>query len=556
MAETTTETRDIHTPEVLPQGVPDEPQPAEQSKRPVGRPRNDGQPAGSATKNGKPAQGPLAGEDGGEYTDFFAALKVFPKADWDEQLMMYLYRTHPLIDLGRKGQGEWKIERYTSPIDSQQVLEAHGSGGYKILLVRWSPLTRQTTLLRTHYFTLLNMNFPPKVPFGSWLDKPENKEWLWAKPVLERQVVGGAAQGTSTDGDLFRAAVAAVKELRPDVSHEDQTTLTKLVLETMKDANKQMMERANPSNTLELVNTIVTAISGNKGGAESSVMQLVTTQLSTMSAELAAERAFNRELLKTMAAPKPGEEKKSFKSEVTELADVMSTLGFQRGGKSTDWGEAAVEIGKEVLKSLTVLGTAIITKKPAQPTAPNNARPSAAASTIVDARAELASPAPAAPAEQAPEEAMNTIQQLSNQFGGLFDTAAPFLVDQFVKGFSGMEFREWFKETYGTFTYNAMRGMDPRTIADVIELRKTQAPEHVSGLLQQLQPAEELLNFITEFLSDAPVDEDEEPAAPEPQAIPPRPTPITKKKGPQRTEQSEPPTAAQPFVDPNSHQEF
>jgi len=121
-----------------------------------------------------------------------------------------------------------------------------------------------------------------------------------------------------------------------------------------------------------------------------------------------------------------------------------------------------------------------------------------------------------------------------------------------------MEFREWFKETYGTFTYNAMRGMDPRTIHDVIELRKIQAPEHVSGLLQQLQPPEQLLSFITEFLSDAPVDEEEdEPAAPEPQAIPQRPTPITKKKGPQRTEPAQPPpAAAQPFVDPNSHQEF
>jgi hypothetical protein len=395
---------------------------------------------------------------------------------------------------------------------------------------------------------MLNMNYPPKVPYGSWIDRAENKDWEWAKPALEKQLTGGN-QGSSQEGNLFKAAVAAVKELRPDVSNEDQTTLTKLVIETMKDANKQMLERANPSNTLELVTTIVNAIGGNKADGESSVMRLVTAQLASMSTELAAERAFNREMLKAMAAPATGE-KKSFKSEVAEMAELMGTLGFQRGGKSTDWGEAAVEIGKEVLKSLTVLGAAIISKKPAQPSAPNNARP-AAASTIVDARPELPSPAPAE-TQQPQEEAMNTIQQLSNQFGGLFDTAAPFLVDQFVKGFSGMEFREWFKETYGTFTYNAMRGMDPRTIHDVIALRKVQAPEHVAGLLQQLQPTEELLTFITEFLSDAPVDDEEPELEPEPA---PAPTPISKKKGPQRTEQPPPPAAA-PFQDPNSHQEF
>ena len=222
-----------------------------------------------------------------------------------------------------------------------------------------------------------------------------------------------------------------MKELRPDVSNEDQTTLTKLVIETMKDANRQMLERADPSNTLQLVNTVVNAVAGKGSGESSAILTLVTAQLSSLREELAAERAFGRELLTKLTAPTG--EKKSLKSEVTELAETMSALGYQRGGGKggTDWGEAAVEIGKEVLKSLTALGTAIITKKPAQPNATQNQRP---APTIIEQPREIAGQAPAAPpAETAapPEEAMNTIQTLSNQFGGLFDTAAPFLVDQF-----------------------------------------------------------------------------------------------------------------------------
>lgn len=102
------------------------------------------------------------------------------------------------------------------------------------------------------------------------------------------------------------------------------------------------------------------------------------------------------------------------------------------------------------------------------------------------------------------------VQQISNQFGGLFDAATPFLVDHFTKGFSGMEFREWFVETYGTYTYNAIRGMSKETIAAVIELRKVQAPPHVAELLQQMQPPDRVLAFVEEFLSNLPADNEDD----------------------------------------------
>ena len=104
----------------------------------------------------------------------------------------------------------------------------------------------------------------------------------------------------------------------------------------------------------------------------------------------------------------------------------------------------------------------------------------------------------------------DAIQKISNQYGGLFDMAAPFLVDHFKKGFSGMEFREWFRETYGTFTYDGIRQMSKEALIDVIELRKTQAPQHVAEQLVQLAPPEHVAEFVEEFLSDRPVDEVEE----------------------------------------------
>ena len=127
------------------------------------------------------------------------------------------------------------------------------------------------------------------------------------------------------------------------------------------------------------------------------------------------------------------------------------------------------------------------------------------------------------------------IQKISDQFGALFDMAAPFLVDHFKKGFSGMEFRQWFTETYGTYTYDSIRAMSKETIIGVIELRKMQAPQHVAEQLVQLQPPEDVAEFVEEFLSNRPVDEEDEPA-------PPAPTPAAAASLPAKN-----PTSAEEF---------
>ena len=104
------------------------------------------------------------------------------------------------------------------------------------------------------------------------------------------------------------------------------------------------------------------------------------------------------------------------------------------------------------------------------------------------------------------------IANISAQFAQLFDGAAPFLVDHFRKNWSGMEFREWFLDTYGRMGLNAVRAMSKETLIGVLEHRRVNGPPHVQDLLCELNPPEKVAQFVDEFLSDRPIPEnDDEP---------------------------------------------
>ncbi len=485
---------------------------AKSDKRPVGRPRK--YPPAEAP----PANGAASVSD----QDFFNTVRSFPKSDWEERKFMYLYRTGPQINLGRKG--EWNIERYSRAVDTEDIMQSHGSGSYKIMLVEWEPETNQTRLLRTHYFTIMNMNYPPKVPMGTWIDKAENAEWLWAKPYLEaemRKAIPGAPP-TDASAAMFNAAVSAVEKLRPNQNAEEQMSLAQLVIQTMQTNQEQMLAANNPAQFMGVVDKIIAAVSP-KTDTPNAIVALVTGQLEGLRTELAAERAFARDLL-TKLTEKPNQSR-SLKDEIVELKEITDTLGLGKknsGSAGTDWGSVARDVGMEVVKTLGVIASVIATKtgQPQPARRPISLRPEITAHT--DAAPTKSNPAPAHHEEETTvSEQDKQIAAISAQFGGLFDAAAPFLVDQFTKGFSGMEFREWFTETYGTYTYSAMKAMSPQTIAAVIELRKRDAPPNIQEQLEQLRPPDKVMTFIQEFLSDAPVDEDEdEPAAPEPTPAP------------------------------------
>ena len=432
--------------------------------------------------------------------DFFALLKTFPAEDWTERKFMYLYRTAPLTDRRATGQ-DLNLMKYMKPIDSHDIMLEFGSGGYKLLLDEYDPGTQKTRVLRTHYFKIFNIDHPPRIPYGEWLDDDRNKDWLWAKPkLLAAQQAAGTPPPQPAAGNevgLLNAVVAAVKELRPNAGKQEQESLTAQVMKMMGDSHKEALAAAKngPTETLALVNAIVGAIGGKKDGADPMLTYVLD--------ELKEARKANTDLLMKMLERKDEPKTKSVREELLEIREIAGEF-FGGGGKNgkTDWGEVAKDVGLEALHIIgdiaKAIGIAKITGKPGTPAAPDT-----------ETRA-LPEGQPDPHAKPTPEQQAHMLAQLNEQFGGLLDSVAPFLVDQFKTGLTGMHFRDWFLDRYGSLAYDALAQMSKETIVALLDTRRREGPPHIKNMLAELTPPERVLEFVVEFQSDADAPEDED----------------------------------------------
>jgi hypothetical protein len=150
---------------------------AEKAEKPA-----ETKPKGRAPKN-QPEGGPT----------FWQKVAQVAKADWGPRANIYLYRVEPVIDRRRSGSQTY-ITKYAEPISEDRILADHGSGRYKAMLNFRKPGAEQGDEVDSLYIDLLNLQFPPKIPPGDWVDDPNNKKWAWAKQSIgkEPQQNGGA----------------------------------------------------------------------------------------------------------------------------------------------------------------------------------------------------------------------------------------------------------------------------------------------------------------------------------------------------------------------------
>lgn len=430
--------------------------------------------------------------------DFFDYIKTFPDEDWKERLFMYLHRLGPLID--RTKQGGYKyIQKYMQPVGADDIMREFGSGEYRIYFNRYDPATRRTALLRQFQFDIDNQSYPPKVPYGEWMDDDRNKKWAWAKPALLAQqqnayAANGVGGNMNTDPvAMFKSAVEAVGKLRPETNEKERTDMAKLVIDEIRSNRDYERKSNDPSQMLAIVKLIVDSTKPQPvaNGAGDGLMAMMLQQMK------ASDERFQLLLTKLLDG---GSNKPPSVLEVLKEVKEASSLfrgngGGSREAETTGW-DVATELGK---KALDVLGfgfqlylSRMGMTPPLKPPMPG-----------VDIQLVDAQPSPLTPEEQA-----MAVKQISDQYGQMFDEITPHLVDHF-HNFNGLEFREWFIDEYGKATYRGVRGMSKQTFIDVIELRKTIAPEAIAMKLRQLAPPAELDAFIDDFLSDRPIPEED-----------------------------------------------
>ena len=482
--------------------APVEQRPPEEKRPPVpqlGRPRKE-----------RDVKADTGQGDVGE--SFFDGLKALTEQDWKDLYTVYLYRCEPYTDRKVTGNDNF-IMKYTQPIDQQSVMEEYGSGKYLAVLNVFNPATRHSKAAYSHYFRIMNMNFPPKLPLGEWISDGRNKDWAWAKPLLEaaesKRLQQQQAQGTSAGMDqaaeMFKAAVNAVKQLRPDAAPDEQHSLAGKVIESMEKSADRMLAMANPAQFMGLVEKILSVNKSDGGG----LVQLVMSQLTAMQSELAEERKFSRDLLATKNNT-PVEPRRSLKE---ELGDVKEIAGMFRGGggaasSGTNWADVVTPLGTKLFDVLGIIAQAAIAragqKLPTRPGATVNVNPSLPSPAAQEAPHEAQPQVQLTPEQQMFKE----LEMLNMQLGGMIDMVTPHVLDAFHKT-TGMHFRDWFLDEFGDFSYREIKRLGPEKIIALFELRKQVAAPNVQQLLQQFQPVDKVQAFVLEFLSDEPVEDEE-----------------------------------------------
>jgi hypothetical protein len=441
-----------------------------------------------------------------EHENTWDYIRSIPKSDWDENVFMYLFRTQPITDRKRTG-NNLNIMKYTQPIDVDHVVKTYGSGGYRILLERYDPATRKTKAERDFYFDILNFDYPPRVPYGEWVDDERNKQWLWAKPALEAEhqkllQKNGTLPAPGTPGTdsisqatgMFRAAVDAVRQLRPDETPEHQETLATTVIRLMEANHKEAIAASNPAVLFPLMKELLNSLAPKQD----------TTLVDILREELRAARS----------QPPP----KSAIDQLVELEPVVTKLRGLFGGRGgqpqqtddrpTDWWDV-LKSGVERLVDVAPQIVQAITWKTAGGSPPVNPWQMTPAPQLAAAHSPFQNGAQPTAQAAVTEQEKQQLYALFQKYGQLIQECLPFLLDHYKNDLGGFAFRDWFLDRKGSNLYAGMR--DEIGKEKLIMLAKLN-PQ----LWAQLEPHEEFSIFVDEFFTpvgqepDDTDDDDEE----------------------------------------------
>lgn len=132
---------------------------------------------------------------------FFDRLAATPLADWGTRAKVTIYRLYPVTDATVGSQKKY-IKVYTQPpVNEERIKQDCGSGRYRLYLSFKAPAQNEKEVDSIE-IDILDMNFPPKVPKGAWLDDPRNAEWAWAKEAYDKQNTPQQNTGHSSDNVL------------------------------------------------------------------------------------------------------------------------------------------------------------------------------------------------------------------------------------------------------------------------------------------------------------------------------------------------------------------
>jgi hypothetical protein len=477
-------------------------------------------------KNGRAAKGPAPAGAIPPGVDFWDWLSVFTPDDWPN-LIGYLWRTAPLIDRRLSSGRATSIRKYATKFDLERIMLDEGSGGYRLDFCRIEPGTGLQRRIAQHFFEIVNMDYPPRVPLGDWIDDPDNQMWRWAEPALKQREAEADAAGapllnaTPDPSAMFTTVLQGIRTLRGESN--DNTSLAAAVIQMVQTNQTAMLALNDPAKQLHTLQSLLTLITPKeKPGGENNLL------IEFFREELKATREELREMRQQKQVPPRSfmEEVKELVPALKELAPLLGLRAAGRASDETDWGNVAITAIDKLSEHVPLFIQAIRDRNGERPpvvawplidnppkketTSPGNATAPPGGATT--------EPSPAASATDEEQRARATAKTILAKYGPLIQAIAPFMVDQYKGGLTGYDFRDWFLSRHGSLNWTGLR--DECGAENLVALAQMHPHLKVA-----LAPPERLLVFLKDFFIEPgqepaeDVQTDDDTKQPQPEAV-------------------------------------
>src|SRR5208337_883381 len=185
---------------------------------------------------------------------FFEQLSGLTQVDWESHLL-YVYQWEPIVDLTKGGKENKYRKLYTAAVSEEQLKKKLGSGTYNLKLNQLNQATRKEKTVRQINVNIFDPDYPPNLPPGGWLDDPRNKEWAWAKPLIEKKwaapVAAAAPAGVPEYMVQFMNEVRSELNRRPDLTSNTKDQLMGSIVTILPALLQQQNTANDPSKMIE-----------------------------------------------------------------------------------------------------------------------------------------------------------------------------------------------------------------------------------------------------------------------------------------------------------------
>ena len=424
--------------------------------------------------------------------DFWAWLSQWTAEDWD-YLICYLWRCAPCVDTTAGGRPT-QLSVIGHRFDPDFIMKQFGSGRYRADISRIPKSGAKQTRIRQAYFTIHNMDYPPKVPPGDWTSDARNKNWIWGVQAAAAGSMVGSG-GTPLNVNELLQTVEAIRG-----KNADNGELTGAIFKMIGDNNDAIARLTNPATQIQTMRELLTLIpQKSEGQSETTKMMFdfMSKILDNQSREIAQLRDTQQK-------------QPTLREKLEEIKEAMSLMGRGKpeAKAETDWGQIAVQVAEKFAPAVPALIFALTRGKdqPAPAPAPVfRAGPRPPSEAAAPAPQLAPAPAPAAIREPLPEGVTPELVQqeqerlitLWNKHGELINEMMPFMINAFENE-TGYDFRDFFISRKGLQLYNAFR----------FDAGGTDAPARIIALVQlnpeaskRLSPTDKLQAFLTAFFT-------------------------------------------------------